>query len=473
MDHFRQIDYVVTVSERQKYFWSAYCSLAGFSFADLNVLVCPVSFEIPPVTRSTSPEMSVVYSGGFYPWQNPERFLRAAAAALDEVEGATFHIFGGPHAGLPNEAEVNALLSDLQSHRCVQYHGYRPVEELLSTLSSAWCALELMEQSIERELAITGRTVEFLASGTPVIYNNYSTLSGLIEKYKAGWTMPTSDPGALKPVIEALRAGGPALVDELSRNARKLASAEFNAEKNMEPLVKSCEGAISKRVKSTRPSRRAVGPAHGTQSIGKVLGISPDTFALVELRVNNPLRALQRQGLIGGFETTGIHFERLKEDRSFYEAAMIQRTVPRSIYQTLTNLGLPFAMDMDDNLLASASYRAKGSEEVEAIAGLRHASVITTPNPRLIRMLEKYSGLPLSRKAYMTPNALPFPELTREPSKPEKIFWIQSDIAALTASRENVVRAVEDFSRRHALPVVLIGPNVLDRPKFTNQVLMG
>jgi hypothetical protein len=51
--------------------------------------------------------------------------------------------------------------------------------------------------------------------------------------------------------------------------------------------------------------------------------------------------------------------------------------------------------------------------------------------------------------------------------------WIQSDIAALTTSRDAVVRAVEDFSSRCGLPVMLIGRNVLRRARFTHQVVLG
>src|SRR5205823_9532700 len=43
VDRLREADYIITVSQRQKHFWAAYCSLAGFSFADLDPLVCPLS----------------------------------------------------------------------------------------------------------------------------------------------------------------------------------------------------------------------------------------------------------------------------------------------------------------------------------------------------------------------------------------------------------------------------------------------
>lgn len=484
VERFRHVDQVVTVSERQKYFWSAYCSLAGFSFNDLGVLVCPVSFHVPSVTRKTAPDLTVVYSGGFYPWQNPDRFLRAAAVMLDDIPGAKLQIFGGPHSGLPNEPEVYRMLEELQQHRCVEYRGYRPVEELIDALSSAWCALEVMEQNIERELAITGRTVEFLSTGTPVIYNNYSTLSSLIEKYNAGWTVGPGHTEPLGDIFNELLAGGPALVQQLSCNARNLATQEFNTEKNTAPLVEFCNGEVRKR--GTVPHSSATHTRNGkdkhsekmmageNRSIGKVLVVSPaaEGHVLLELRLANPLRALQRQGFISGFTHGGLWLERLNNDQSYYDAVVIQRCVPAQIYQAFTNVGLPFLLEVDDNLLARAAYR---SEPVERgiVVGLEQATALSCPNPRLVRMLEKYSGVRLAAKAFMTPNALPYPETGVRPGPPEQIIWIQSDIAALTTSRSNVIRAVEEFSCRHRLPVVLIGKNVLERPMFTHQVVMG
>jgi glycosyltransferase involved in cell wall biosynthesis len=470
VEKLRFADYLITVSERQKYFWAAYCSLAGFSFADLDVLVCPVSFEVPAVTRHTAPGLTVVYSGGFYPWQNPEHALRAAAGLLQQVDGAKLHIFGGPHAGLPNEAAVLRLLDELRQFPCVEYHGYRPVEELAACLSSAWCALELMERNIERELAITGRTVEFLSTGTPVIYNDYSTLSAAIRKYGAGWTVSPAHPEALGPIFEELVRCGPELVNRLSANARRLALEEFSPESSMDALLKLCDGAIQKRVSTLSDRMYARRPAKPGL---RALAVSQDRFAILELRVNNPLRSLHRQGFVRSFDSSGVSLGRIVESPDEYDVVLIQRTLPEYIYLALVDLGIPFALDVDDNVLARAGYRPGSVAESALLAGLRHASVLITPHPRLVRLLEKYSKLPLAQKAFISPNALPYPADLHPRSKPAQIIWIQSDIAAMTNSRQDVVRAVEDFSRTHGLPVVLIGRNVLERPQFTNQTVMG
>jgi glycosyltransferase involved in cell wall biosynthesis len=468
----READYLMTVSDRQKYFWSAYCSLAGFSFSDLNILVCPAAFEVASVARNTAADLTVVYSGGFYPWQQPDRFLRAAALILEEIKGATLHIFGAPHTGFPNEPEAYELLEGLQKFRCVKYHGYRPIEELLSVFSSAWCALELMEKNIERELAITGRTIVFLSSGTPVIYNDYSTLSNLIKQYNAGWALPTTDESVLRSVFEELVRRGPAFVDELSANARRLADCEFSPERSMAPLVNLCNGPVVKRSRAGMMSK--ISPVRSNPSSPRrVLAITPGMGALMDVRVKNPLRALQRQRCIGEVTITGRDLHALKHDNTKYDAILTHRALPALLYHILSNLSLPFVLDVDDNLLARAAYRREPIER-EIVIGLRTCSAMTVPTPKLVRMLEKYSGLPLAQKAFVTPNSLPFSESRSALAKqPSQIIWIQSDIAALTKSTAAVIRAVEDFSTKHRLPVILIGRTVLDRPQFSNQIEMG
>jgi len=470
----RDVDYVMTVSERQKYFWSAYCTLAGFSFSELKLLVCPSTYECAPLSRNPASELTVVYSGGFYPWQDPERFLFAAASILDGIEGAILHVFGEPHAGMPNEADVKRMLQQLQEHRCVKYHGYKPIEDVMAVLSTAWCALELMEYTFERELAVTGRTLGFLASGTPVIYNNYATLSKLIETYNAGWTLSTADTAPLESVFEQLASGGLPLVEKLSCNARRLAVSEFAGNECMRPLLDLCAGPVAKRSRPSAPAVIHPSSDLKPESLGRVLAVTPGAGSLRELRISNPLRALQRQGYISALKIVDPSFHDLRDDQNRYHALVIQRAVPEYIVETLHNLGLSFALDCDDNLLSRPAFR-QGPTEGELLSGLRFCTVLTTPNPRLVRNLEKYSGMPLEGKAYITPNALPFPQgvPSRSYSQPEQILWIQSDIAALGDSREAVVRAVDDFSHKYSLPIVLIGPEVLKQPKFKHQVFMG
>ncbi|MCW5981534.1 MAG: glycosyltransferase family 4 protein [Bryobacteraceae bacterium] len=468
VERLRQVDYVLTVSDRQKYFWLAYCSLAGFRFSELNALVCPFSFETEPEPRRPAGKLTIVHAGGFYPWQNPERFLREAAASLDRIPGARLEVAGGPHPGMSNDRRTADFLKDLAKHRSVRLHGFLAIEKLNALLSTAWAALDLMEQSVERELAVNGRTLQFLGAGIPVIYNDYSTLSADIRAHRAGWTVPAKDPSALTPIFQELVRGGRPLVEELSANALRL-SQTFDPVKAMRPLVELC-GSVAKRRPIPSFARRQSGPS---PPVGRVLAISPQTGTLSTLRMANPLGSLHRQRLIDGFSQADAPGDCLARDNALYEVIILQRAMHEHIYLALANLGLNFILDVDDNLIARAAYRHY-DPELTLLAGLCHASALTVPNPRLVRLLEKQSGFELASRAFVTPNALPFgSQAAADPAPPAQILWIQSDIAALTTSREGIVRAVEDFSSKYRLPVVLIGRNVLDGQRFTHQVTMG
>jgi glycosyltransferase involved in cell wall biosynthesis len=468
LDRLRDIDYVMTVSERQKFFWLAFCSVAGFSLADLEALVCPFSFAVPEAPRRISPELTVVHAGGFYPWQEQTDILRSVACLLDRVAGARLHIVGGPHKGLPNEQSAEALIGELQAHPSVRYHGFCSFETLTNLLSSAWMAIDLMHQSLERELAINARTIHFLKTGTPVIYNPYSTLSALIEKYRAGWTVSPSDTEGVERVFQEIVRQGPELIRKLSGNALELSRGELEPNLLMKPLVDLC-GSVE------LPSRRSKSRTPAARPMARALCLSQDTDALVKLRIGYPLEAVMRAGRLGGLSRYGIasdDLRKLRQDDRHYDVVVIQRSLPALYYRALSAAGVPFVLDVDDNLLAAASYRREGMETA-LVVGLSLARALTVPNPRLIRMLEKYSGLRLGHKAFVTPNSLPFPSGTARAQQPSQLLWIQSDIAALGDSREAVVRAVEDFSRRNKLPVLLIGRTVIDNPRFTYQKILG
>jgi hypothetical protein len=473
VERLSQVDYVITVSERQRYFWLAYCSLAGFSFSELRAAVCPFCIETDPLERKPSCCPSLLHAGGFYSWRDQERFLRAAASSLDETPGAKLHVAGGILAGTPDERQAEDSIRELQTHRSVEYHGDLPREELNRVLANVWATLDLNERTLEGELAAPDRAAQFLAAGVPIIYNNFGSFANDIREYRAGWTVDTETTRGLESVLEELVTAGQPLVEELSRNALRLSSEKLNPIEAMRPLVELCDSAGKRGSLARSRSAQVQGkPA----AIGKVLAISRDIGAVGELRMNNPFRALHRQRLIDGFVTSHPLLARLAGDNSLYEVIFTQRALPEGVWVALSQLGLPYLLEVDDNLMACAGYRRNDPEEkASLISGLRQASVLTVPNPRLVHLLEKYSTLPLARKSFIVPNALPY-GLSRSgaaPAAPTQILWIQSDIAALTNSCEAVIRAVETVSSRYDLPVILIGRNVLDRPRFTRQVVMG
>ena len=118
---------------------------------------------------------------------------------------------------------------------------------MLELYRGANVALECMEYNLERELAFTTRTIEYLWCGLPVIYNNYAEISDHISEYNAGWCIdPTSDSqieAALAEIFER-----PDLVAQKSENARKLVADRFSWDKTIEPLVQFLNNPVRQPV---------------------------------------------------------------------------------------------------------------------------------------------------------------------------------------------------------------------------------
>jgi glycosyltransferase involved in cell wall biosynthesis len=456
----QHVDSIVTVSERQKYFWSAYCSMAGFALAEIDVLLCPVAFDIPEVVRQPTGSLTVVYSGGFYPWQNPQQALSTTAAILDSIRGATLHVFGGPHAGLPNEAGVNDFLNRLSRQPSVRYHGYRPVEEVRSALSTAWCALELMERNAERELAITGRTVEFLATGTPVIYNDYSTLSQLISRYNAGWTISPSNPDALRSVFDEIVRGGPELIGTLSANARRLAGAEFSMQSSMAALARLCAEGPRKRGSAWPGLKIANGQAPVSSAV--VIAAQPERGSFDSHATLLP--ELEESSWLHASTSSDASGPQPVESRGEYDAVIVQAGVPVSVCRVLHDEGIPFAIDLGDDLLGTPP--ATASESAADLEILDLATVIIAVNPRVVRHLERRSGLEFAQKSFIVPGCLPFSGSIRPPAQPSQLILFQQDLYL----GGGFAHAIEEFSRKHSLPVLSVGRTAASRRRFTNEM---
>jgi glycosyltransferase involved in cell wall biosynthesis len=456
------IDYVITVSERQKYFWSAYCSAAGFAPSEIDVLVCPVAFDIPEVTRKQAHSVTAVYSGGFYPWQKPEASLSEAATILDAIPGAELHVFGGPHAGLPNEASVNQFLARLRRHPSVRCHGYRPVEEVLGTLATAWCALELMEPNAERELAITGRTVEFLSTGTPVIYNDYATLSELIARYRAGWTISPSNPTELRAVFEEIVSGGPELVSELSANAKRLASEQFSQRDSMAALVRLCsEGPRKRRNAWPRLKQGAETPACSPSAL--VLAPEEDRTASFDSR-EILFRALETTSCLR-FGNDEHGWETLIGKSNESGAVIVTDGIPATVCRNLHKSGIPFIFDLGDPIFRTPAL-ASDQEQAEFLERLELAAAVLAVSPRVVGHLEYRFGVKLAAKSFIVPSCLPFPAQSPIAVQPDRLLLFQDDLR----DAGEIVESIEDFARAYALPVILIGHKAAARQRFTNQI---
>ena len=139
------------------------------------------------------------------------------------------------------EGEELDLGSQLKSSTHLKKQSLIPYDEMERVFRNAHLAVDLAEQSPERELSFSYRIIEYLRCGLPVICNHYLDIADRISRYQAGWVLDTEkEKGAFKSLVEEL-LWKPELVSERRENACRLVREEFNWEKTASPLVRFCK----------------------------------------------------------------------------------------------------------------------------------------------------------------------------------------------------------------------------------------
>ncbi len=206
-------------------------------------------------------EPRIVSGGGWFPWQNQSQTIFAICEAIQKRDQGSISIFGTPHETQALSAEeqiirdIYARVQKLaEASPRIDCHGYIGRRELLDIYSRASVAVEAMTYNLERELAFTTRTIEYLWCGIPVLYNDFGEISGHIRDYDAGWAInPESDVEIAQAIEEIFT--DPARVAQKGRNAAQLVRDRFSWDKTISPLVDFLNNPV-------RASK--VNPVHGS-----------------------------------------------------------------------------------------------------------------------------------------------------------------------------------------------------------------
>ena len=237
-------DFYVFLSRRQRFYFTSWLLSTGIvlrkdQYGIVPFCVSPTLPELNNESKSTDPVF--LFAGGFYPWHDPRVGIRIVTETLHRLKRGKLLMFTESHRLNPSDMmSFDELRRDVSGDGRVELRGLVPHDTLLKEYRKAHVALDLMKWNLERELAFTTRTVEYLSYGLPVIYNNYAELSGYIEKYKAGWCVDPEDPVAIREVVEHI-LDNPQELKEYSINAQTLVKENFTWDKTITPLVEFCK----------------------------------------------------------------------------------------------------------------------------------------------------------------------------------------------------------------------------------------
>jgi glycosyltransferase involved in cell wall biosynthesis len=246
---FGKADCLLCAGKRQRNYFYGWLVQAGRVPEDEHFIrYIPVSLS-PEVQNHQYPSAEdfraphFVSGGGWFPWQNQAKAIFAICEQIKNRKRGTIDIFGTPHESQAASSEelmirdiyarVKALSEDSGS---IRVHGYIGRNDLLEIYKQASVAVEVMRYNLERELAFTTRTIEYLWCGLPVLYNDFGEISGHIREYDAGWTVnPDSDQDIAAALDEIFSS--PEAVARKGENAKRLVQDRFSWDKTIEPLV--------------------------------------------------------------------------------------------------------------------------------------------------------------------------------------------------------------------------------------------
>jgi glycosyltransferase involved in cell wall biosynthesis len=242
-------DCLLAAGRRQRSYFYGWLTQAGRFAADEHFIrYVPVSMdpELPVHLRGDldDPDQPLIVSGGgWFPWQDQSKAIFAACHRVVTRNLGAVDLYGTPHDtpnDSPRERAIRSVYRQVQALAAesprVRVRGYVGREQLIEVYRRASVALEAMQYNLERELAFTTRTIEYLWCGLPVVYNNYGEIAEHIRDYDAGWTVdPDSDADIGKALDEIF--GDPAAVIRKSANAQQLVVDRFTWDKTVLPLL--------------------------------------------------------------------------------------------------------------------------------------------------------------------------------------------------------------------------------------------
>ena len=302
-------DCLLTAGTRQRSYFYGWLLQAGRVPKDEHFIrYIPISLSPERFSRRApkNPDRAPIFvsGGGWFPWQNQAKAIFAACRRIADTNRGSIEIFGTPHETQNLSAEERIIRETYQhirelsdSSERINVNGYVGRNELLDIYASADVALECMRYNLERELAFTTRTIEYLWCGLPVLYNDYSEISEHIKEYDAGWAVDPDNDATIERVLDEIFSSPEALARK-SENAQRLVNDRFTWDKTIQPLVDFLEnpskaekvspvlGTAGVRASFLSPKGATADVLLGEQSVSQRFVIPAENIKTLEIPVS-------------------------------------------------------------------------------------------------------------------------------------------------------------------------------------------
>lgn len=241
VEAFAKADYFICASDKQKAYFFTWMMLAGIDPKTEGIAAIPVSLS-PELPQPEPPEeLTFVFGGVFWPWQDPFTPLNEVIKQLDAFGKGKLKIYGSVHPYLQNVPLTYSNPEErlIKSPRMERYPMLQH-EEMMQAYIQSTVAVDLMMPNNERFLAYPIRTVCYLWCGLPVLISDFCDVAMLVKEYRAGWVVNPNNPEEIKQTIKQIMDHSEQIA-EYKRNAQRLVKERLTWDKTIEPLHQFCE----------------------------------------------------------------------------------------------------------------------------------------------------------------------------------------------------------------------------------------
>ncbi|MBK21363.1 MAG: hypothetical protein CMP63_03460 [Flavobacteriales bacterium] len=224
---FNAADILIADTEQHKTY---YHKTFGISLEKIHILPVGANTSLfKPIKRKPNHPLIIGFYGGFIPLQGT-KFIIEAANILKKNTSIYFKLVG---TGFEYE-KMQQLVGDLNLKN-VHFEGWISYNELPEKISKFDICLGIFGDTIKANLVIPNKIYHYAAMGKPIITKNSEAIKEIFTENKNIKLVNNNGKDIAEKILEV--AENSDKQNELGKNARKLAEAEFNENKIAEKLV--------------------------------------------------------------------------------------------------------------------------------------------------------------------------------------------------------------------------------------------
>jgi len=256
---FGRADVVTCTGARQRLYFRGWRAISGGTYNDWEVVHLPLSLRPEPElpAASSRPGLHYLFAGNLWPWIDLASWLPGFFNVLAERPQDEVHFFVDDPVDRKDGREVIAAAGAGPGLERLFAEGRCTVERRLghdayrTVAREHDLALDLFGPNLERELAVTTRTLEYLSFGIPVIYPHHAELSAMIGETGCGWVLDPLEPAAISSTLTG--------IDEDAVRARTVAARTTAALEALEDQASSRCRDVVERALLTVVGARSLG----------------------------------------------------------------------------------------------------------------------------------------------------------------------------------------------------------------------